>query len=590
MRRLIEEARGALRREYSPGQVLLIEAPTGYGKSVSAPLLAAELYEEGFAYNLIHVLPLRAIVEDLYTRTYLRALEPGAGGPLKLVKEAFGRMGVGSEDIAYQMGMDVLLRERGGRKSPSFDARVVVSTLDSFAYNLLRLPVSESFKAAKRYAKVRARIFTSAVFMDEAHIVLRYPEEEDAGRMLAFMKVLVKYAQRAENPLVVMSATVGSWFKQKLWEWSGGGLRALSLGKNDAVSGSEIKVRDSEYEEEAKSIEWRTTVIGEDELAAKARELAESGLKVLVVRNRVGDAVKTYNDLKGSVECALLHGQLTAGDRGEALARIGGALKADGGFVAVATPVVEAGVNWDFDAAFVEAANAFSMVQVVGRVHRDLKGRRRESREGLVYVVKVEGARAELVEWLDKALSGGYIDWRLPFDYERDGREAYGYHHLIELMSGQLSGLKEDDAALDAYEKLALAPFPPSRHLRDIEESMSYSVLREPLTQIFVGLLDSIENIEAVLARAVNYDLSLAKRLWERAKERMKGFVCVGWGEDGQVHVELYPQAPQPEPSEYVRRYKALVKRFVEEKGVYPVAAGYLVEEEAYEQGVGFRV
>jgi CRISPR-associated endonuclease/helicase Cas3 len=590
MRRLIEEARNALRRKYSPGQVLLIEAPTGYGKSVSVPLLAAELYEEGFAYNLIHVLPLRTIVEDLYTRTYLGALEPGAGGPLKLVREAFGRMGVGSEDIAYQMGMDVLLRERGGRKSPSFDARVVVSTLDSFAYNLLRLPVSESFKAAKRYAKVRARIFTSAVFMDEAHIVLRYPEEEDAGRMLAFMKVLVEYAQRAETPLVVMSATVGSWFKQKLWEWSGGGLRALSLGERDAVSGSEIKVRDPGYEEEAESIEWRTTVIGEDELAAKARELAESGLRVLVVRNRVKDAVEMFKALRESVECALLHGQLTARDRGEALARIGSMLKAKKGFVAVATPVVEAGVNWDFDAAFVEAANAFSMVQVVGRVCRDLKGRRRESREGLVYVVKVEGARAELVEWLGKALSGGYIDWRLPFDYERGGREAYGYHHLIELMSWQLSGLKEDDAALDAYERLALAPFPPSRHLRDIEESMSYSVLREPLTQIFVGLLDSIENIEAVLARAVSYDLSLAKRLWERAKERMKGFVCVGWGEDGQVHVELYPQAPQPEPSKYVRRYKALVKRFVEEKGVYPVAAGYLVEEEAYEQGVGFRV
>jgi CRISPR-associated endonuclease/helicase Cas3 len=585
MRKLIEEARDTLRRGYLPGQILLIEAPTGYGKSISAPLLAAELHEQGYAYNLIHVLPLRAIVTDLYTRTYLGAFKRDADEPLNLVRKAFERMNLRSEDIAYQMGMDMLLKERGGRKSPSFDAKAVVSTLDSFAYNLLRLPVSESLKTVKRYAKVRARVFTSAVFMDEAHIVLRYPEEEDAGRMLAFTKVLVEYAQRAKTPLVVMSATVGSWFKQKLREWSGGALRVFSLGREEMVAGSETIVRDAEYEEEAKSVEWKTAMIGEDELARKARELAESGLKVLVVRNRVRDAVETFKALRGSVECALLHGQLTLGDRDRALERIGSMLKAEKGFVAVATPVVEAGVNWDFDAAFVEAVNAFSIVQVVGRVCRDLRKRQGEGCEGLVHVVKVEGAQAGLVEWLDRALSEGYIDWRLPFDYERDGRKVYGYHNLIEIMREQLSKLVEDGAAYDVYKKLALAPFPPSRHLSDIEESMSYSILREPLTQIFVGLPDSAEDVGDVLAHAVGYDLSLARRL----QEYVKGFVCVGLSEDEQVLVEKC-QVPRPEAREYVSTYRSLMKDFVEKKSAYPLAAGYLVDEEAYEPGVGFRV
>jgi len=123
---------------------------------------------------------------------------------------------------------------------------------------------------------VRARIFTSAVFMDEAHIVLRYPEEEDAGRMLAFMKVLVEYAQRAETPLVVMSATIGSWFKSKLKEWAGSSLKTLSLGKKDAARGSEVLVRDPDYEDEVKSIEWVTELIEERELP----DMALSSLSV----------------------------------------------------------------------------------------------------------------------------------------------------------------------------------------------------------------------------------------------------------------------------------------------------------------------
>ena len=233
IRRLLEEAAELVRRSYEPSQVLLIEAPTGYGKSTSVPVLAEGLYENEYAFNFIHVLPLRAIVSDLYRKMYLRSFDGGAGKPLLRVREALERMGIGKDDVAYQMGMDALLKEVGGRKSPSFDARAVVSTLDSFAYNLLRVPVSDSFRATKRYAIVRARIFTSAVFFDEAHMILRYPDDEDAGRELAFMKALTEYARAARVPLIVSSATIGSWFEGKVREGSQEHGRIVKLGPRD---------------------------------------------------------------------------------------------------------------------------------------------------------------------------------------------------------------------------------------------------------------------------------------------------------------------------------------------------------------------
>ncbi|MEM1697769.1 MAG: CRISPR-associated helicase Cas3' [Thermofilaceae archaeon] len=581
-------------RSYRDPHVVVIEAPPGYGKSTSVPLLAKELYERKLCSNFIHVLPLRAIVSDLYRNFYLKALTTSDDDVTRKARKALESMGLGAEDVAYQMCMDLLLREEVSgscaasvRKSPAFDARAIVSTLDSFAYNLMRAPVIDSFRQVKRYAIVRARIFTSAVFFDEAHMILRYPDEENAGRILAFVKKMIEYTLSSRTPLVVMSATLGEWFRQKLASWSNQRVRMFTLGCEEGARNHRVAVEDRDFLERALMIEWRTELIRSESVASKAEELVDSGKKVLIVRDYIRDAVTNYRQLREKgIDAVLLHGQLTVGDRARATLKVEEHMESGGGFAVVATPIVEAGVNWDFDVAFRDATNTFSLVQVAGRVCRS---RKRCDCEGEIYVAKHEGCNQNLLDFLDHAKRENVrIDWRIPFDYS-DGARAYGYERVINLQSG-LEGLEELDE--DIYEVLFFAFMLPSRVVSSLESVMNYSLLREPLAHFLVGGKDDLAGgeLSEIIDRTATYSLSLAKRL----RERLLGFAAVGVSEDkassGEaIEVAYYDGDPPIDENSYARVSSYLLKKLVE-RGANPLFACYLVDEGAYDSGVGFRV
>lgn len=576
--RLVEEVRQHLRGSYSPDSIVVVEAPTGYGKSVSVPSLAGELHGRGLSSNFIHVLPLRAIVSDLYERFYLRSFdEPAGSRVLREAREALTGMGLSRDDVAYQMGLDV---ELGGRKSPAFDARAVVSTLDSFAYNLLRAPLLDAYADVRRYAVVRSRIFSSAIFLDEAHMLLRYPEEEEAGRMLAFLKALIDYSLAARVPLVLMSATLGSWLRERVREWSGGRVTVFSLGKYDRRREGRVEVSDGEFLEAAKQVSWRTELVDEGKVVDRAAELAQSGKRVLIVRDRVSDAVGVYRELTDrGVRAALLHGQLTVGDRERAREEIVSLLERGRGFVAVATPVVEAGVNWDFDAAFRDATNVPSVVQVAGRVCRG-----RGACEAALYLIRGRASNEGLIGFVEESKRlGEPIDWRVPFDYQASGRRVRGYAQLLELQD--LSNLRVDEGAYGYYRILLFSPLPSSSFLSFVERSMDFQLLRRPLVQLHVGE-DLSDEPGAFLERLVVCDLGLAERL----REHLKGFFCAAAKDDSVVHVLRKGGGRLPlSPGEYVRQVRELLKKLSPSGRAAPLAAGYVVDERAYEQRVGFR-
>jgi len=187
MRKAILEALNLARRGV---QKVVLELPTGYGKTVAGPHLYKAYREAGLCWRAIHVFPLRAILH--------KTLESYVQSHPEI-------------EFTYQDG-DVALRQRYV-KDPYFRGEYVLTTLDSFVHNLLRAPVAELHKLLDRrpraihYHVPFAYIYPSCVFLDEAHIAV----QDESGKAAAALKASLEVLRDAEIPVVVMSATLGRW-------------------------------------------------------------------------------------------------------------------------------------------------------------------------------------------------------------------------------------------------------------------------------------------------------------------------------------------------------------------------------------------
>jgi CRISPR-associated endonuclease/helicase Cas3 len=546
-------------------RIIILEAPTGYGKSVSAPAIAALNHVKKFSYNFIHVLPLRAIIEDLYLCKYLYALgvkvDRCVNAPPKIFYEALTKINIDKNDVAYQMGFDYMLRDIG-EKEPIYDAKIVISTLDSFAYNFLRIPVTEIYRELKHYAIPRIRIFTSTLFLDEIHMLNRF-DDEDSGKILSLLKVLIEFSLKTKTPLVMSTATLWSGFRSKVIEWSSNKAVFFTLFKEDGKSGSFIYVRDREFEYRVKSIKWCTNIVDEENLVSKVVEHVSKGERVLVVRDKVKDAVDLFNKLDVDKK-VLVHGRLCVGDRDKALENSKSAK------VVIATPVVEAGVDWDFDVGFRDATNIPSAIQVFGRVCRN-----RADCEGSVYLVKTDESLKELIEFVDR---GRNIDWRIPYSYINEkGEEVKGYQELLELTKTAIVG----DRNAERFFKGLISPLAlPSRYISDLLRGFGYTILKEPLTQFYVygwqKLVDA-KSVYDVILGTFTYTYDIVK----------KGGKCI---EKSACVVErdnnLYVKDYDPSKSlfelqwECARHANCLKGRII--------FVGYILKDECYKASIGF--
>lgn len=551
-------------------RVIVVEAPTGYGKSVGAPTVAALSFRNRLSYNFIHVLPLRAIVEDLYLCKYMAALKGSVcrAQPPKAFREALRDMGVDEGDVAYQMGLDYMIRGVGV-KEPTYDARVVISTLDSFAHNFLRVPVTEIFREAKRYAIPRARIFTSLLFLDEVHMLKRF-DDESSERALAFLKVLLEFSLKTSTPLVMATATLWSGFRNSIASWCDGRAVFFTLSNSDGREGSTVYVRDREFEDAAKSIKWRTEVVEDEVLTQKAVEHVKSGKRVLVVRDTIDLAVRTFNGIDVDPEDkVLIHSRLCLGDREKAFERAREAK------VVVATPVIEAGVDWDFDVGFRDATNIPSAVQVFGRVCRN-----RRDCEASVYLVKTERSLRDVVEYLEK---NRRIDWRIPYSYTRNGEEFKGYGELLELTRIDLN----PDPRAESHFRALIAPIAlPSNYVNLFLDEYSYSILKEPLAQIYVygfSELDRAKDVRDIILGTFTYTLGLVQEY----RKCIEGFACVIENDNNLAVERLDLGYQRITPRSYAELYRRCFELSLEREG-RTVFAGFVLRRECYRDGLGF--
>jgi CRISPR-associated endonuclease/helicase Cas3 len=503
MRLLINELLGVaskLSKGYPERSVnIIFSAPTGYGKTVAGPLVFRELVSENVAFAQHHVMPLRAIVKDFYDGKLLKALKESQKEDevLGLINRALRQANLDIDSIAYQMGE--FIESEYARKDPFFEARYVVTTFDSYAYNLLRVPVAEMFRSLKHYVIPRTRIFLSSIFFDEAHMLLGESVDE---KLYVVVRGILEYLASVKVPVILASATMSNKVVNELRGLLKDAV-VIKLSNRDYKSGDQIEVFDREFVDNIVSVKWHVKTITENMVIDTAADHLSRGLNVLLFSKDVRSAVKRYRELKAVIESrglnaelALLHAKLTRGDREKVLKVLDEKKRSRDlkkPMCLVATSVIEAGVDASFDVLIADAERVESFIQRAGRVCRNPKdgvcwG---DLGEAFVYVVR-ENSVDLVISYINKY--GDKFNPRLPFDY--NGFKGYG--DLLEQAPRPLT--EGDEYYIRELKALLNTIYISSRTIDYILEHHGYALVRSALFEAVV-LKEPVEKAKEIFVK-----------------------------------------------------------------------------------------
>ncbi|MET1160255.1 MAG: CRISPR-associated helicase Cas3' [Thermoprotei archaeon] len=340
------------REIFSKDHKLVFIAPTGYGKTILSIQLYKELVENGSWSGLIHIAPFRALIREIYSEKF-KPYVPNSG---------------------YQS----LDHFEATNKSPYYLRSLIATTLDSFVYNIYKIPVAEMRKIYKglsqgHYYPILLSIFTSIVVFDEAHIYLGDINEDLS---VEGVTASVKFLSETNTPLLIETATMHSSFIYTIARDLLGNTKVLYIGDDDNKQVEKMKkmglyvetIRDIKFEK-TNSFKWHTELIDENNLMTVLRGLCNSNL-VLLITNTVKKAIEIYQkiiDLDVCNKVVLIHGLLSSKDREKALKQVH-SIKAG---VVVSTQVIEAGVEIPSRILITEPAPIENITQRAGRLCRE---------------------------------------------------------------------------------------------------------------------------------------------------------------------------------------------------------------------------
>lgn len=419
---------------------IILVAPTSYGKTVLSIKLLEIASENNISSSLIHIAPYRALVREIYEEKF---------------KPHY-------RDTGWQMHGEI---DHYVDKSPYFLRDLVVTTLDSFVYNLYRIPVAEMRKiiagsSQGHYYPVLASIFTSTIVFDEAHIYLN-DTGTDVNESIQALYAALEYLSTIKIPVVVETATMKSDLIAKIAKsiesedrrvkilYVGSSQRDQLINKFDENSIEFIKDDDFVGEQ---SFKWFTKLEEENRVFEIVREYCSSN-PILIIRNTVRKAIETYDVLKNSCEeTVLIHGLLSNRDRSEAVSKAREIIKDKRRGLIITTQVVEAGVEIGGSILVSDPAPVENLAQRSGRLCRETYKYSKLCREegASIYIIKngVIGPYSEnivntvLTQLGEKLSTGKEIDWRL---FENRNNYISFTKLLEEIKTDQSLGVKDSN-------------------------------------------------------------------------------------------------------------------------------------------------
>jgi CRISPR-associated endonuclease/helicase Cas3 len=350
---LIEEA---LRRLDNGVNPLIVKLPTGYGKTSITLCAGLACKESGVNWlRVIHVLPMRSIANDVEHRLSEHIQKLNFAG-IKVYKQCMG-----------------------SPMSPFYCSKgIIVTTLDTFMMNLFKVPAPEFRKVIElgysHYDIPRANIYSSAVVLDEFHLLSNIGSQDDELKSLASSLVAIRALCEAGVPLVISTATL----PEVLIKAIGDVLKKIGIKVDDQNVLKWSDLKDDVFEKSMRLKRISLRIIDENEVVNLLK--MNSKKRILIVMNKVERAVKMFREIRqvigSSLQTILLHGRLREDIKGERIKNI------DYAQLVIATQVVEAGVDKSFDVLITDPCPLDRFIQRAGRVARSA-----ESKEGDIYVI-----------------------------------------------------------------------------------------------------------------------------------------------------------------------------------------------------------
>lgn len=357
--------------------LVLVEAPTGSGKTEAALAYAWRLLDAGHADSIVFALPTQATANAMLTRLEDfagKAFEGGANIVLAHGKNEFnaefkqlmetGRhpSAQGEEEAAVQC--TTWLAQSRKR---AFLGQIGVCTVDQTLLSVL--PVRHKF--------VRGfGIHRSVLIVDEVHAYDSY--------MTGLLEEMLSRQARTGGSALLLSATLPANQRKRLVEaWGAEKVEASgSYPLLTHVRGRQLHTPKLAEEHHpaprAVAVECVATAKAEPDDATLERivQAAQSGARVVLIVNLVDVAQKAAKALrdKTAIPVDIFHARYRFEDRQakekNALAKYGKKAGRDAGRILVATQVVEQSLDLDFDWMVTQICPVDLLFQRLGRLHR----------------------------------------------------------------------------------------------------------------------------------------------------------------------------------------------------------------------------
>jgi len=477
----------------------LIEDATGAGKTEASLILAGRMMAAGKGTGLYFALPTMATSNAMLGRLQNAAPRLFSGQPSLALTH--GRAGMNStfQDIRENWAEGINCSDwLADDRRRVLLADIGVGTIDQALMAVL----------PTRFSSLRLWALAGKVLViDEAHSYDPYMEAE--------LQALLRFQARLGGSAIVMTATLPekmrAGFARAFQE--GLGRVPIPLAERHYPQLSIVAQQAESRAVASVPATCRTLQVHRLENGAAAvallSEAATKGAACVWVRNAVDDAIAAVAALQAlGIKADLLHARFIMNDRLRKEAAVQARFGRDGagraGRVLVATQVVEASLDLDFDLMVSDLAPVGALIQRAGRLWRHMEDRPARTRPvagPTLHVLSPDPNIVENARWLHQVLEGGawvypqYLQWRT-------ARAIFGAGEIIAP-----DGLR--DMIESVYGETA-PPLPPALETVELER-LGRSASERALAQN--NLADAMQPYGQHLMGKVFDDLSFPTRL-----------------------------------------------------------------------------
>lgn len=411
----------------------VLEDATGAGKTEAALILASRMMQAGKAHGIYFALPSMASSEAMFSRMRRQIACLFSGRPSLALAHGRRTLSAAFADVRgnwMPSGEEVVAEDAcapwlADDRRLSLLAEIGVGTIDQALMAVL----------PTRFHTLRmAALAGQVLIVDEAHDYDPYMETE--------LRALLEFHALFGGSAILMTATLPVGMRAGyVAAWQAGRARAGAASQDlaqlpDAYPAlTLIGTRSaSRPVDPVPQTCRRVEVVRLDRIAAAVDVLvdgARAGAACVWVRNSVDDALAAVAALReAGVAAELLHARFAMVDRQRIEARMMARFGREGtdraGPVLVATQVVQASLDLDFDLMVSDLAPMGDLIQRIGRLWRHPRGVRPVPGPRL-HLLSPDPARVEGPRWLfDLQPSGGWVYpadvlWRTARALLRDG-------------------------------------------------------------------------------------------------------------------------------------------------------------------------